>query len=334
MLNASTAPRWGSGLSTSIRAPAGQHAHSFLHDLACPLLSEPLLASTLTPSSTIWLVHVYQRALLASMLTPSSMQTCGSHLLPLAASFLHFLPDLSLEFWAVGVFLGWVLIKTQLWRPWVSPGHRDGMRPSIPSSNTLKRLNNGHLFLWGILAPRAIKSGVAQQLLGASSSEWGDQLSPETSKWYMVGAKLQIEGYWYFFLGCVLNCFSHVQFLATLWTVAHQAPLSMAFSRKESWSGFPFPPPGDVPNPGTEPSSLTSPALAGRFFTTNAICEAFLRVGQLNDLNQKVQWQPNNEFTGGEKRHKCLWNKQSEQCWVEPFLFADYSVENITNLQG
>ena len=83
-------------------------------DLACPRLSEPLLASMLTPSSTIWLVHVYQSALLASMLTPSSTQTCGSHLLPLAASFLHFLPDLSLEFWAVGVFLGWALIKTQL----------------------------------------------------------------------------------------------------------------------------------------------------------------------------------------------------------------------------
>ena len=213
-------------------------------DLACPRLSEPLLASMLTPSSTIWLVHVYQRALLASMLTPSSTQTCGSHLLPLAASFLHFLPDLSLEFWAVGVFLGWALIKTQLWRPWVSPGHRDGMRPSIPSSNTPKRLNNGRLFLWGILAPRAIKSGVDQQLLGASSSEWGDQLSSETSKWYMVGAKLQIEGYWYFFLGCVLNCFSYVQFLVTLWTVAHEAPLSMGFSRKEYWSGFPFPPPG------------------------------------------------------------------------------------------
>ena len=47
-------------------------------------------------------------------------------------------------------------------------------------------------------------------------------------------------------------------------TVACQAPLS----RQEYWSGLPYPPPGDLPSPGTEPVSLTSPALAGRFFTT------------------------------------------------------------------
>ena len=46
-----------------------------------------------------------------------------------------------------------------------------------------------------------------------------------------------------------------------------QAPLSMGFSRQEYWSELPFPPPGGLPNPGTEPMSLTSPALAGRFFT-------------------------------------------------------------------
>ena len=46
---------------------------------------------------------------------------------------------------------------------------------------------------------------------------------------------------------------------------AHWAPLSMEISRQEYWSGLPFPPPGDLPHPGTEP---TSPALAGRFFTT------------------------------------------------------------------
>ena len=41
----------------------------------------------------------------------------------------------------------------------------------------------------------------------------------------------------------------------TLWTVAHQTPLSMAFSRQEYWSGLPFPPLSDLPNPGVEPSS-------------------------------------------------------------------------------
>ena len=43
--------------------------------------------------------------------------------------------------------------------------------------------------------------------------------------------------------------------LATPWTVAHQAPLYMGFSRQEYWSGLPFPSPGDLPNPGTEPRS-------------------------------------------------------------------------------
>ena len=54
---------------------------------------------------------------------------------------------------------------------------------------------------------------------------------------------------------CVPNCFSHVQFFASLWTVAHQAPLSMGFSREEYWSGLPCPLPGDLPNPGVEPMS-------------------------------------------------------------------------------
>ena len=52
---------------------------------------------------------------------------------------------------------------------------------------------------------------------------------------------------------------------ATTWTVACQAPLSMGFSRQESWSELPFPPPGDLLDPGIEP---VSPASAGRFFTT------------------------------------------------------------------
>ena len=56
----------------------------------------------------------------------------------------------------------------------------------------------------------------------------------------------------------------------TLWTADHQAPLSMGFSRKESWSGLPCSPPGDLPDPGTETASLISLALAGGFFTTSA----------------------------------------------------------------
>ena len=66
----------------------------------------------------------------------------------------------------------------------------------------------------------------------------------------------------------VLSRFSHVQLFATQWTVAHQASLSIGFSRQEYCSGLPFPSLGDLPHPGIEPMSLASPALAGRFFTT------------------------------------------------------------------
>ena len=57
------------------------------------------------------------------------------------------------------------------------------------------------------------------------------------------------------------------------WSVAHQVPLSMGFCRQECWSGLPYPPPRDLPDPGIEPTSLMSPALAGMFFTTSATWE-------------------------------------------------------------
>ena len=66
---------------------------------------------------------------------------------------------------------------------------------------------------------------------------------------------------------CMLSC---VRLFATPWTVAHQAPLSIGFSRQECWSGLPFPSPGDLPNPGVKPESLESPALTGGFFTNIA----------------------------------------------------------------
>ena len=68
--------------------------------------------------------------------------------------------------------------------------------------------------------------------------------------------------------GCVLSHFSRARLFVTLWTVAHQIPLSMRFSGPEFWSGLPCPPPGGLPSLGTEPSSHVSPALAGMLFTT------------------------------------------------------------------
>ena len=69
----------------------------------------------------------------------------------------------------------------------------------------------------------------------------------------------------------MLSC---VRLLATPWTIARQAPLSMGFSRQEYWSGLPFPPQGNLPYPGMEPMSLASLALAHGFFTTGKTWEA------------------------------------------------------------
>ena len=63
----------------------------------------------------------------------------------------------------------------------------------------------------------------------------------------------------------VVQSLSHISVFETPWTVAHQAPLSMEFSRQEYWSGLPFPSPGDLSDPQIQPLSL---ALAGRLFTT------------------------------------------------------------------
>ena len=82
---------------------------------------------------------------------------------------------------------------------------------------------------------------------------------------------------------CVLSCFSHIWLFATPQTVACQAPLSMAFSRQEYWSGLPCPPPGHFLNPGVEPRSpawqvdslplvaLGKPSLSSLFW--NLSCE-------------------------------------------------------------
>ena len=60
----------------------------------------------------------------------------------------------------------------------------------------------------------------------------------------------------------------------TPWTIALQVPMSIEFSRREYWRGLPFPAPGNLPNPGIEPMSFASPAVAGGFFTTSTTWEA------------------------------------------------------------
>ena len=66
----------------------------------------------------------------------------------------------------------------------------------------------------------------------------------------------QLDGWLYI----SVQSLSHVQLFVTLWTVAHQATMSMGFLRQEYSSGLPFPPPGDLPDTGIEPTSPVSPA--------------------------------------------------------------------------
>ena len=87
----------------------------------------------------------------------------------------------------------------------------------------------------------------------------------------------------------LLNCFSRVLLFVTPWTVAHQASLSMGFSRQEYWSWLPLPAPGGLRYPGIKPTVLTSPALAGRFFTTSATWEASVGIAQPLKISLKSE---------------------------------------------
>ena len=83
--------------------------------------------------------------------------------------------------------------------------------------------------------------------------------------------------------------------LVTPWTVAHQAPLSMGSSRQEYWRGLPFPFLGELPDPGIEPMSLTPPATAGRFFTTepprkSQSCQCFRWMGPFKEWHTHTAW--------------------------------------------
>ena len=82
---------------------------------------------------------------------------------------------------------------------------------------------------------------------------------------------------------CCVQSLSRVRLFVTPWTVAHQALLSMGFSRQEHWSGLPCPPPGDRPDPGIEPEFPKPPALAGRVFTISSTWEAQTHIWRANN---------------------------------------------------
>ena len=98
---------------------------------------------------------------------------------------------------------------------------------------------------------------------------------------------------------CSVTC---VRLFETLRTVAHQAPLSMGFSRQEYWSGLPCPPPGDLPDQGIEPESACISCITGRFFTHWATWETLAR----NVLSAKSEDYSNKQ-------------RPSKGCWVWPW---------------
>ena len=85
--------------------------------------------------------------------------------------------------------------------------------------------------------------------------------------------------------------FSHVQLFSTSGTVACQAPLSMEFPRQEYWSGLPFPTPGDLPDPGIEPESLSSP-------TFQADSLPLGHLGSRHQVKRHLDWTPKGMLWG------------------------------------
>ena len=118
----------------------------------------------------------------------------------------------------------------------------------------------------------------------------------------------------------VLSHFSHVRVFVTPWTVAHQAPLSMGFSRQEYWRGLP---PAGHPDPGIEPPFLMSPALAGRFFTTSDTWKAL----QLHEVPRTVKFIETESkmlvaesWGKGRRGSYCLMGTESQFCHMKRVL--------------
>ena len=124
---------------------------------------------------------------------------------------------------------------------------------------------------------------------------------------------------------CFLVCHksSCILLFAILWTVAHQTPLTMGLSQQEYWSGLPFPPPGDLPDPGIEPAS---PALAGGFFTHWAGTKESAPRVQFHYLQTLINW--NLIRTSGFHSHlegkplflKSAWCKWKKSEWRVGYL--------------
>ena len=112
---------------------------------------------------------------------------------------------------------------------------------------------------------------------------------------------------------------SRVWLFAKLWTIACQATLSMGFSRQEYWGGLLFPPPGNLPDPGIEPTSPPSPVLAGRLFTSEPHGKPNLYMRHLLIKKYKIYREVEN------KNWKKIYNKNSE------YMYCEYLIPSVEN---
>ena len=113
--------------------------------------------------------------------------------------------------------------------------------------------------------------------------------------------------------------FSHVWLFVAPWAIAHQAPLSMGFTRQEHWSGLPLHTPGDLPDPGIEPMYLASPAVARGFFTPSATWKIVFHLVlrpppvhrhlQMSSNGTSVRILPSAEISHLLQTTKCGWTK-------------------------
>ena len=107
---------------------------------------------------------------------------------------------------------------------------------------------------------------------------------------------------------------SRVRLFVTPWTVAHQAPVSIGFSRQEYWSGWPFPSPGDLPDPGIEPPCRQTLYCLCRQRSTFLISGAFMRFSE----------------DGTTFRSFCLWHEAPTRLSVPSVLLVPAGISEIS----
>ena len=113
----------------------------------------------------------------------------------------------------------------------------------------------------------------------------------------------------------MLSRFSHVQLFAMLWTVAHQAPLSMGFSRQEYWNGLPFPPPGDLPRNWTCVSYLLHWQMCSLPLAPLGSHLVYLHTHCINKVDKEVMPCPNVCICLQGLQY-TLWLRFSEDRWL------------------